>query len=108
VQARGHIETMKMLDGWVGIAAVIAALTACGGSEGSCEDLCAMEAQCGSSGTGQDSGAIPFDEAACRSACTSLVEDDPAFADGVAERVGCLEEQLDEGLGCGPCSIDGS
>lgn len=67
-----------------------------------------MEAQCASYGTGQDSGAIPFDEEGCRTACNSLAEDDPAFADGVADRVSCLEEQLDEGSGCFPCTIDGT
>lgn len=66
-----------------------------------------MEAECQQSFGGQDSGAIPFDEEACRSTCSSLAENDPAFAEGVADRAACLEEQLDQGF-CSSCSFDGT
>ncbi|NUO48956.1 MAG: hypothetical protein HOV80_08885 [Polyangiaceae bacterium] len=90
----------------IGAAIQVCAL-GCGGSEGDCEDLCAMEAECQQRLGGQDSGAIPIDQDTCRSTCNSLVEDDPAYADGVANRVSCLEEQLDQGF-CGSCSFDGT
>jgi hypothetical protein len=66
-----------------------------------------MEAQCQPGGGQSDTDAIPFDEAGCRDACNSFAED-PAYADAVAERVSCLEEQLDEGFGCSACTIDGT
>jgi hypothetical protein len=78
----------------------------CGGAEGNCEDLCAMEAECASQGFDPDTDAIPFDEEGCRTTCTDLAED-PAFAEGVAARVDCLEDQLDEGAGCFPCAVSG-
>ena len=93
-------------DFWVG-AVIVGCSLGCSGTEGDCEDLCAMEAECQQSFGGQDSGAIPFDQDACRSTCNSLTEDDPAFAEGVADRVSCLEEQLDQGF-CSSCSFDGT
>ena len=85
--------------------AVLAAL-GCSGAEGNCEDLCAMEAECASTGPNPDTDAIPFDEAGCRQTCSDLAED-PAFADGVSARVDCLEDQLAEGSGCFPCPVAG-
>lgn len=90
------------------LAAVAACFLGCSDPEGDCEDLCAKEAQCASFGDGTDTGAIPFDEDGCRSSCTAFAEEDPAFLDGVAERAACLEEQLDQGYGCFPCTYDGS
>ncbi len=93
---------------WPMILVLVASLAGCGGAEGDCEDLCAMEAQCSADPSYSDIDAIPFDEEACRSTCSAFAEEDPAYADGVADRVACLEEQLDSGGGCFPCSFDGS
>jgi hypothetical protein len=99
----GRVRTFSL---WFG-AAILALGLGCGGTEGDCEDLCAMEAECQQSFGGQDSGAIPLDQEACESTCNALAKDDPAFADGVAQRVSCLEEQLDQGF-CGSCTFDGT
>lgn len=84
---------------------LLAAILGCGDPGADCEDLCAIEAQCTA---GNDTDAIPFDEESCRATCSRFAQDDPAFADAVAERVACLEEQLDSGGGCFACTYDGT
>lgn len=100
---------LKATLGFAMVTAVLAVIAApgCSGAEGNCEDLCAMEAECASNGSNPDTDAIPFDEEGCRQTCSGLAEQDPAFADGVAARVDCLEDQLDQGNGCFPCPVEG-
>jgi hypothetical protein len=52
-----------------------------------CADLCAKEHDCR-----QDTGVIPTDEAACVDQCERLSDDDPAYADAIAERAACYQD----------------
>jgi hypothetical protein len=103
-----HEATARPAVAAVAFALLAAGFLGCSDPEGDCEDLCAKEAQCASYGDGTDTGAIPFDEESCRSTCTAFAEEDPAFLDGVAERSACLDEQLDQGYGCFPCTFEGT
>ncbi len=80
-------------------ALALAGQPGCEDTAGTCEDLCAMEAQCQA-----DTNAIPFDETSCRQGCEAFSEADPDFAAGVSDRVECLEEFGQ----CEFCPIDGT
>lgn len=59
---------------------------ACGSSDAGCPELCAKEAKCS-----QDLGVIPIDEDTCLTQCEALVEDDPEFAELIADRASCFD-----------------
>lgn len=87
---RLRTEQRRRLGGLFGVAFVLFTAASGCGQELGCAELCAKEHDCRQSF--QDSGVIPTDEDACLTTCESLSEDDPAYADAVAERAACYME----------------
>jgi hypothetical protein len=76
------------------------------GEELGCTDLCAREHECREGR--QDIGVIPTDEEACVATCESLSEDDPVYADAIAERAACYEDASCDEIAFGfACPISG-
>ncbi|NUP14060.1 MAG: hypothetical protein HOW73_49135 [Polyangiaceae bacterium] len=68
-------------------AVLFAVLAAACGSDQGCPELCAKEVQCR-----QDLGVMGPDEESCVAQCEGLAEDDPDFAEAVAEKASCIQD----------------